>query len=260
MNRLFQHIRVEKSEFVGTIIIDRQDVRNALNKTTVDELQIAVRELEEDPKLRIIIITGAGEKAFVAGADIKELHERTMLEALVPGMQKVYREIEQSSKVTIAVINGHALGGGCELALACDLRVVANHAKIGLPELNLAIIPGAGGTQRLMRIVGKGRALEMILTGKIIDGQEAERIGLVTQSVESNDLKNVTKQLVESILSKGPLALKLAKMVVNQGQDVDLDTALMLEKLAQTVLFASEEKHEGTQAFLEKRRPNYHEV
>ncbi|WP_455931056.1 enoyl-CoA hydratase/isomerase family protein [Priestia aryabhattai] len=257
---MFQHIRVEKSEFVGTIIIDRQDVRNALNKTTVDELQIAVRELEEDPKLRIIIITGAGEKAFVAGADIKELHERTMLEALVPGMQKVYREIEQSSKVTIAVINGHALGGGCELALACDLRVVANHAKIGLPELNLAIIPGAGGTQRLMRIVGKGRALEMILTGKIIDGQEAERIGLVTQSVESNDLKNVTKQLVESILSKGPLALKLAKMVVNQGQDVDLDTALMLEKLAQTVLFASEEKHEGTQAFLEKRRPNYHEV
>ena len=260
MNRLFQHIRVEKSELVGTIIIDRQDVRNALNKTTVDELQIAVRELEEDPKLRIIIITGAGEKAFVAGADIKELHERTMLEALVPGMQKVYREIEQSSKVTIAVINGHALGGGCELALACDLRVVANHAKIGLPELNLAIIPGAGGTQRLMRIVGKGRALEMILTGKIIDGQEAERIGLVTQSVESNNLRNVTNQLVESILSKGPLALKLAKMVVNRGQDVDLDTALMLEKLAQTVLFASEEKHEGTQAFLEKRRPNYHEV
>ena len=260
MNRLFQHIKIEKSEFVGTIIIDRQEVRNALNKATVDELQMAVRELEEDPKLRIIIITGAGEKAFVAGADIKELHERTMLEALVPGMQKVYREIEQSSKVTIAVINGHALGGGFELALACDLRVVANHAKIGLPELNLAIIPGAGGTQRLMRIVGKGRALEMILTGKIIDGQEAERIGLVTQSVESNDLKNVTNQLVESILSKGPLALKLAKMVINRGQDVDLDTALMLEKLAQTVLFASEEKHEGTQAFLEKRRPNYHEV
>ena len=260
MNRLFQHIKIEKSEFVGTIIIDRQEVRNALNKATVDELQMAVRELEEDPKLRIIIITGAGAQAFVAGADIKELHERTMLEALVPGMQKVYREIEQSSKVTIAVINGHALGGGFELALACDLRVVANHAKIGLPELNLAIIPGAGGTQRLMRIVGKGRALEMILTGKIIDGQEAERIGLVTQSVESNDLKNVTNQLVESILSKGPLALKLAKMVVNRGQDVDLDTALMLEKLAQTVLFASEEKHEGTQAFLEKRRPNYHEV
>lgn len=260
MNSLFQHIKVEKDEFVGTITIDRQRVRNALNKATIDELQVAVGELEEDPKLRIIIITGAGEKAFVAGADIKELHERTMLEALVPGMQKVYREIEQSSKVTIAVINGHALGGGFELALACDLRVVANHAKMGLPELNLAIIPGAGGTQRLMRIVGKGRALEMILTGKIINGQEAERIGLVTQSVESNVLWNVTNQLVESILSKGPLALKLAKMVVNRGQDVDLDTALMLEKLAQTVLFASEEKHEGTQAFLEKRRPNYHEI
>nr|WP_322743030.1 enoyl-CoA hydratase-related protein [Priestia megaterium] len=260
MNNLFQNIKVKKDEFVGTITIDRQQVRNALNKVTIDELQIAVRELERDTKLRIIIITGAGEKAFVAGADIKELHERTMLEALVPGMQKVYREIEQSSKVTIAVINGHALGGGFELALACDLRVVANHAKLGLPELNLAIIPGAGGTQRLMRIVGKGRAVEMILTGKIIDGQEAERIGLVTQSVDRQDLKAVTDQLIDSILSKGPLALKLAKMVLNKGQDIDLDTALMLEKLAQTILFASEEKQEGTQAFLEKRKPNYHRV
>ncbi|MFS0671060.1 enoyl-CoA hydratase-related protein [Peribacillus frigoritolerans] len=256
---MFQHIKLEKSEYLGTIIIDRQEVRNALNKATVDELQMAIRELEDDPNLRIIIITGAGEKAFVGGADIKELHERTMLEALVPGMQKVFREIEQSSKVTIAIINGHALGGGCELALACDLRIAATHAKIGLPELNLAIIPGAGGTQRLTRIVGKGRALEMILTGKLIDGREAERIGLVTQAVESNELKTAADQLVHSILSKGPLALKLAKMVVDKGQDVDLDTALMLEKLAQTVLFASKDKQEGTKAFLEKRKPNYHE-
>lgn len=257
---MFQHIKTEISEYVGTIIIDRQEVRNALNKATIDELQVALNELEAHPELRVIIITGAGERAFVAGADIKELHERTMLEALMPGMQGIYRKIEQSSKVTIAVMNGNALGGGCELALACDLRIAANHAKIGLPELNLAIIPGAGGTQRLTRMIGRGRALEMILTGKLIDGAEAERIGLVTQAVDGSRLKEATDQLVNSILSKGTLAVKLAKMVVNKGQDVDLDTALLLEKLAQTVAFASEEKREGTTAFLEKRKPNYHKA
>jgi enoyl-CoA hydratase len=257
---VFQYIKTEISEYVGTIIIDRQEVRNALNKATIDELQMALNKLEAHPELRIIIITGAGERAFVAGADIKELHERTMLEALMPGMQGIYRKIEQSSKVTIAVMNGNALGGGCELALACDLRIAANHAKIGLPELNLAIIPGAGGTQRLTRMIGRGRALEMILTGKLIDGAEAERIGLVTQAVEGSSLKEATDQLVNSILSKGTLAVKLAKMVVNKGQDVDLDTALLLEKLAQTIAFASEEKQEGTTAFLEKRKPNYHKA
>ena len=257
---MFQYIKTEISEYVGTIIIDRQEVRNALNKATIDELQMALNELEAHPELRVIIITGAGERAFVAGADIKELHERTMLEALMPGMQGIYRKIEQSSKVTIAVMNGNALGGGCELALACDLRIAANHAKIGLPELNLAIIPGAGGTQRLTRMIGRGRALEMILTGKLIDGAEAERIGLVTQAVEGSSLKEATDQLVNSILSKGTLAVKLAKMVVNKGQDVDLDTALLLEKLAQTIAFASEEKQEGTTAFLEKRKPNYHKA
>ncbi|RAS86619.1 enoyl-CoA hydratase [Priestia endophytica] len=255
---MFQHIRVEKNQHFATIIIDRQEVRNALNKETIEELQRSLHELERDESLRIIVITGAGNKAFVAGADIKELHERTMLEAFSPGMQKIYREIEQANKITIAVINGHALGGGCELALACDLRIASTKAKIGLPELNLAIIPGAGGTQRLTRMVGKGRALEMILTGKLIDGLEAERIGLVTKAVDYDELKAETDVLINSLLSKGPLALKLAKMVVNQGQDVDFNTASMLEKFAQTILFSSEEKYEGTKAFLEKRKPNYY--
>ncbi|MBD1382937.1 enoyl-CoA hydratase/isomerase family protein [Bacillus sp. IB182487] len=255
---VFEHIKKEIDNYVGTIIIDRQEVRNALNQATIKELRVALDELDSIPDLRIIVIKGAGEKAFVAGADIKELHEKSMLEALAPGMQGIYKKIEQSTKVTIAVINGHALGGGLELALACDIRIAAIHAKMGLPELNLAIIPGAGGTQRLTRMVGKGRALDMILTGKIIDGVEAERIGLVTQVVEGHKLTEATDDIVKSILSKGTLAVQLAKMVVNKGADVDLDTGLMLEKLAQTVIFASEEKEEGTRAFLEKRKPSYH--
>ncbi|WP_318153109.1 enoyl-CoA hydratase/isomerase family protein [Metabacillus arenae] len=255
---MFEHIKKEIDNYVGTIIIDRQEVRNALNQATIKELRVALDELDSIPDLRIIVIKGAGEKAFVAGADIKELHEKSMLEALAPGMQGIYKKIEQSTKVTIAVINGHALGGGLELALACDIRIAAIHAKMGLPELNLAIIPGAGGTQRLTRMVGKGRALDMILTGKIIDGVEAERIGLVTQVVEGHKLTEATDDIVKSILSKGTLAVQLAKMVVNKGADVDLDTGLMLEKLAQTVIFASEEKEEGTRAFLEKRKPSYH--
>ncbi|MEH7731754.1 enoyl-CoA hydratase-related protein [Bacillus safensis] len=258
MKELFQHIKVERNKYVATIMIDRQEVRNALNKKTIEELQKALYELEKDEHLRIIVITGAGSKAFVAGADITELHERTMLEALMPGLQKMYQEIEQSNKVTIAVINGHALGGGCELALACDIRIASTQAKIGLPELNLGIIPGAGGTQRLTRMIGKGRALEMILTGKLVDGAEAERIGLVTKSVENSELKSELDEFINSLLSKGPLALKLAKMVVNQGQDADFHTASMLEKFAQTILFSSDEKHEGTKAFLEKRKPTFY--
>ncbi|MCI2256452.1 enoyl-CoA hydratase-related protein [Domibacillus sp. PGB-M46] len=255
---MFQNIKVEIRDYVATITIDREEVRNALNKDTLNELNIAFNDLEANPDLRIIVITGAGERAFVAGADIKELNHRTMLENLMPGMQALYRKIEQSSKVTIAIINGNALGGGCELAIACDLRIAANHAKIGLPELNLAIIPGAGGTQRLTRMIGKGRALEMILTGKLIDGSEAMRIGLVTQAVDSDKLEEAAEELINSILSKGTLAVKLAKMVINKGQDVDLDTALLLEKMAQTIAFGSEEKQEGMHAFLEKRKPSYH--
>ncbi|RBW68569.1 enoyl-CoA hydratase/isomerase family protein [Bacillus taeanensis] len=254
---MFEHIKTEIANHVGTIIIDRQEVRNALNQAAIKDLNAALDELDSIPDLRVIMIKGAGEKAFVGGADIKELHEKSTLEALAPGMQGIYKKIEQLTKVTVAVINGHALGGGLELALACDIRIAAAHAKMGLPELNLAIIPGAGGTQRLSRMIGKGRALDMILTGKIIDGVEAERIGLVTQAVEGHKLAEAADDIVKSILSKGTLAVQLAKMVVNKGADVDLDTGLMLEKLAQTVAFASEEKEEGTRAFLEKRKPSY---
>lgn len=254
---MFNHIKLKKEKYISTILIDREEVRNALNNATIKELETALDELNSIHELRIIVIRGAGDKAFVAGADINELYERTMIETLAPGMQGIYKKIEQSNKVTIAVINGHALGGGLELALACDIRIAVTHAKVGLPELNLAIVPGAGGTQRLTRLIGKGRAMEMILTGKMVDGIEAERIGLVTKAVDNHKLTETLDNVIESILSKGTVALQLAKMVVNKGADIDLDTGLMLEKLAQTIAFASEEKEEGIKAFLEKRKPSY---
>lgn len=254
---MYENLKLETRNGLGIIKIDRPEVRNALNAATLGEIEKAIDDFERNADVKVVVITGEGEKSFAAGADIKQLKDRQMLEALVPGMQATYKKVEECSKATIAAINGYALGGGCELALACDIRIAANHAKMGLPELNLAIIPGAGGTQRLSRIVGKGRAMEMILTGKIIDGPEAERIGLVTQSVDRKELESATEQLAESIMSKGPVAIKLAKMVVNRGFDVDLDTALMLEKMAQSIVFGTEDKQEGTQAFLDKRKPNF---
>ncbi|OLO37116.1 enoyl-CoA hydratase [Alkalihalophilus pseudofirmus] len=254
---MYENLKLEISKGLGWIKIDRPEVRNALNATTLSEIEKAIDEYEGHDEVKVIVITGAGEKSFAAGADIQQLRDRSMLEALVPGMQATYKKIENCSKATIAAINGFALGGGCELALACDIRIAVNHAKLGLPELNLGIIPGAGGTQRLSRIVGKGKAMEMILTGKIIDGQEAERIGLVSQSVDGSELEAVVEQVASSIMSKGPVAIKLAKMVVNRGYDVDLDTALMMEKMAQALVFGTEDKQEGTQAFLDKRQANF---
>ncbi|MCF6094854.1 enoyl-CoA hydratase-related protein [Microaerobacter geothermalis] len=254
---MLQFIITEISNGIGVIKINRPEVRNALHAETLKELEEAIDQFEKNDEVKVIVITGEGDKSFAAGADIKQLREREMLEALVPGMQGTYKKVENCSKATIAAINGFALGGGCELALSCDIRIAADHAKIGLPELNLAIIPGAGGTQRLSRIIGKGKALEMILTGKILSGKEAEQFGLVSRSVAYEQLWGVVKETAEKIMNKGPVAVKLAKMVIHRGMDVDIDTALMLEKLAQTIVFGTEDKNEGTQAFIEKRSPNY---
>jgi enoyl-CoA hydratase len=178
-------------------------------------------------------------------------------DGLAAGMQQLCREIEICDKPTVAAINGFALGGGCELAMACDIRIAAEHAKFGLPELNLAIIPGAGGTQRLARLVGKGRAVEMILTGRILTAQEAERIGLVTQVVSADELLAAAEKTAEQIASKGPLAVRLAKLVIQTGFETDLHSALVVERLAQTILFTTEDKVEGATAFLEKRKANF---
>ncbi len=250
----YQNILVEFEDRIGTIKLNRPEVRNALDAKTLTEISHALEALENDDSVGVIIFTGAGEKTFAAGADIGQLREKQPKDALVPGMSGLYKKIENCQKVTIAAINGYALGGGCELAMACDIRIAAEHSKLGLPELNLSIIPGAGGTQRLARIIGKGRALDMILTGEMLTAKQAVDVGLVSKAVPMEELWQAVREKADKILAKGPLAVSLAKVVVNRGFDSDMETALMIEKLAQAVLFGSEDKNEGTQAFLEKRK------
>lgn len=253
----FNNIIAHVEEGIGFITINRPELRNALNLETLLEIEKALDLYRENGEVKVVIFTGAGEKSFAAGADIGQLNKRTMIEALMPNMTSTYRKIEEYEKPTIAAINGFALGGGLELALACDIRVAATHAKIGLPEVGLGILPGAGGTQRITRIIGKGKAMELILTGDIITAEEAERINLVSKTVPQEDLMDTAKQYANKIASKGPLALRLAKAAINKGADIEMETALYLEKLSQTILIGSEDKKEGTEAFLEKRKPNF---
>ena len=253
----YTHVELKKEKGIMWLTLNRPETRNALDAQTLIEIDSVLSTAELDPEVRVVVIQGAGGKSFAAGADIQQLHDRKALEALVPGMQGLYTTIENCSKVTIAAVNGFALGGGCELALACDIRVATKQAKFGLPELNLGIIPGAGGTQRLSRIVGKGRALDMILTGKLIDGEEAERIGLATHFVDKTALIETVERIAADIMKKGPVAVQLVKAAVHKGFDVDSDTAMWIEKLSQAVAFTTEDKREGTLAFLEKRTAKF---
>lgn len=253
----FKNLFVELDQSILWATVNRPLNRNSLNKETLTELETLFDWAEKNDKVRVIVIQGSGQKAFAAGADINQLYERDLLETLEPGMQKVYKTIENSSKATIAAVNGYALGGGCELALACDIRVASSNAKFGLPELNLGIIPGGGGTQRLARVIGMGRALEMILTGEIIGADEAKQIGLVKEVIKDDEWKLSITSLAQKIVDKGPVAVRLAKLVVNQGFNQDMETALLIEKLAQTITFATEDRKEGTKAFLEKRKSDF---
>ena len=254
----YENILLEKEGRIGIIKINRPEVRNALNGQTVQEISQAFEVLDNDPEVGVIVFTGAGEKAFAAGADINQLVTRKSTDTFVKdSMSEVYRRISNSSKATIAAINGFALGGGCELAVSCDIRVASENAKIGLPELNLAVIPGAGGTQRLAKIIGKGRTLDLILTGDFISAQEAKEIGLVSAVVPLENLWDTVLDKANKILAKGPIAVQMAKLVVNRGYDVDIDTGLLIENLAQAVLYGTEDKVEGTGAFLAKRPPAF---
>ena len=254
----YENLLVEKRNQIGIIKINRPQVRNALNNETVTEILAAFEELENDQEIGVIIFTGVGEKAFAAGADINQLTTRKAMEAFKAGsMSDVYRRIENSKKATIAAINGFALGGGSELAMSCDIRMASENAKFGLPELNLSVIPGAGGTQRLTRIIGKGRAMNMILAGEFISASEAKAIGLVSDVVPLEELMDAALEKASKIVAKGPLAIQMAKLVVNRGFEVDMDTGLLIESLAQAFLYTTEDKVEGTKAFLEKRQPSF---
>ena len=253
----YDNLLLDVSGGVAVVTVNRPDVRNALDKKTVGELRSALQELRGRADAGIVIFTGAGDKVFVAGADIRELRERTKLDALAAINSSLFTEIELFEKPTIAAVNGFALGGGCELALACDLRVASETAKFGLPETGLGIIPGAGGTQRLPRLIGLGRAKDIILTGEMVDAAEALRIGLVNRVVPPAEVAKASRALAEKILARGPLAVRLAKQALNLSSRVPLDAGLAFESTAQGILFDSKDKVEGMTAFLEKRPPKF---
>ena len=249
----YETLTVEVIDRLAVVTINRPEVRNALSRQVLADLRAALAALRDDHEVGAVAFTGAGDKAFIAGADISELQEYTLRTGLDGEIQRVFDEIEAFDKPTIAAVNGFALGGGCELAMSCDIRIAADTARFGLPETNLAVLPGAGGTQRLARLVGTGRAIEMILTGRLVDALEAREIGLVTSVVPQHELLAAVRDLADRILAKGPLAVRLAKLVIRAGMDTDQRTGLVVERLAQALLYTTGDKHEGATAFLEKR-------
>ena len=251
------NVRVDVSESIATLTIDRHSVKNALNRETVDELHAVLDQLAGSEDVGVVIITGAGESSFVSGADINDIRARTLNDGLAAINSSLSAKVEQFPRPVIAAINGYALGGGCELALACDIRVAADTAKFGQPELGLGIIPGAGATQRLPRIVGMGWAKHLVLTGDVIDAKQALEIGLVTAIMPASQLQVRARELAKRILRQGPLAAKLAKVALNASARVNLNSGLLIETLAQAVCYDSDDKKEGTTAFLEKRKPRF---
>jgi len=250
-------IRVDVSESIATVTIDRPEVKNALNLETVHEFRAALETLAQNADVGVLIITGGGETAFVSGADINDIRARGRAEALAAINSTLFSEVERFPRPTIAAINGFALGGGCELALACDIRIASDTAKFGQPELGLGIIPGAGATQRLPRIVGLGRAKHLILTGDIVDAKQALEMGLVSAVTPPGQLQIRAREMAKRILRNGPLAARLAKIALNASARVDMDSGLLIETLAQAICYSSDDKIEGTTAFLEKRKPKF---
>lgn len=253
----YKTILLELSDGVAVLTVNRPQVRNALGAETVAEIQAALRQLAGRNDVGVLIVTGAGDKAFVSGADVGELRQRGKREALEAINQQLFSAVEDFPQPVIAAVNGYALGGGFELALACDIRIAAEEAVFGFPETGLGIMPAAGGTQRLPRHVGWGKAKELILTGERVDAREAERLGLVSTVVPRPELLGTARAYARKILSQGPLAVRLAKLALNVWARAGLDAGLQVERLAQMVLFESKDKLEGTSAFLEKRKPKF---
>src|SRR5512134_403033 len=252
----YANLLVSVSEKIATVTVHRPKSLNALNPATIKELSFAFDEFAGRDDIGVVILTGAGEKAFVAGADISEMRHFTAVQALEFALfgQSVLERIERLPQPVIGAINGFALGGGCELAMACDILIAAETAKMGQPEVNLGIIPGYGGTQRLPRLVGRNLAKEMVLTGEMITAQRAYEIGLVNRVVPQADLMNAAREIGAKILSKGPIAVRTAKMAMNRGLDLDLSNACALESSIFAVGFSTADRAEGMAAFLEKRK------
>jgi len=254
----YQTILVERRDRVATVTINRPEKRNALNIQTRAEGAATLDELRVDDSVRVVVLTGAGDKAFIAGADIAEFAERTAIQQREVMLDRsLFNAIDSFPKPIIAMVNGYCLGGGCEVALACDLRIASDRASFGQPEINLGIIPGGGGTQRLTRLVGEGKAMELILSGEIINAETALQIGLVNHVVPADQLATRTMEIAIRIAEKSPIALRLAKEAVKLASRSNLDEGLRREVDLFALCFSSEDKDEGVKAFLEKRKAEF---
>ena len=255
----FETIVVTVKEGIATITLNRAQQLNALNRQMFRELDAAFDQVTVDPEARVVVITGSGDRAFAAGADIREFVGMGPVAALdfSRNAQRIFRKLETMSKPTIAAVNGFALGGGCELMMACDIAYAADTAKLGQPEINLGIIPGAGGTQRLSRLAGKQKAKELEMTGDMLSAEEALRIGLVCKVVPAGELMAEVQKLCVKILSKSDVALRMVKEAIEAGAQVDLASGMEIEAKAWSLCFTTEDHVEGIQAFLDKRKPNF---
>jgi enoyl-CoA hydratase len=255
----FDNLLLERDGAIAVITISRPQVLNALNTPTVDELRRAILDLKHDASIRVVILTGAGEKSFVAGADINELAVQSPAQGKEHALrgQHVFDLIENMGKPVIAAINGYALGGGCELAMACTLRIASETAKLGQPEINLGIVPGYGGTQRLARLVGKGAALDLLLTGRQVTAAEALQLGLVNRVVPPADLLSTARALAAELASKAPVAVQYIIEAVNKGLEVSFDKGQFLEATLFGLVASTDDMREGTKAFLEKRKATF---
>ena len=253
----FKYIIYEKSEGVATITINRPEALNAFSAEVVSEILQAIEDVKADESVRVVVLTGAGERAFSAGADIKAMKGMNALKAreLSQMGERLCSALENLEKPVIAAINGYALGGGLEVAMACDIRLASENARMGQTEINMGLIPGWGGTQRLTRLIGATKAKELIFTGKMIDAKTAEQLGLVNMVVPQDKFRETVRQFALELAQKAPVALKVAKALINKGAEISLDAAIALEREGFGVVASTEDLQEGVSAFIEKRKP-----
>jgi enoyl-CoA hydratase len=255
----FKMIVYEKSEGIATITLNRPEALNAFSKEVVDEVLQALDDVRDDDNVRVVVLTGAGEKAFSAGADIKAMIGMNALKARELSLmgEKLCLALENLEKPVIAAINGFALGGGLEVAMSCDLRIASETARMGQTEINIGLIPGWGGTQRLTRLVGKTKAKELVFTGRMIDAKTAEQLGIVNMVFPAAEFRSAVRQFAVDLATKAPVALKVAKALINKGEDIGLESALALEREGFGVVASTEDLQEGVKAFTEKRKPTF---
>jgi len=253
----FKFLVYEKSEGIATITLNRPEALNAFNKDVVEEVLQALADVKNDENIRVVVLTGAGEKAFSAGADVKARKGMNALKARELSMmgERLCLAFENLEKPVIAALNGYALGGGLEVAMSCDLRIASENSRMGQTEVNIGLIPGWGGTQRLTRLVGRTKAKELVYTGKMIDAKTAEQIGIVNMVVAADKFRDIVRQYALDLASKPPVALKVAKILIDKGAEIGLDSALALEREGFGVVASTEDLQEGVSAFTEKRKP-----